>query len=76
MLDNGSSTNQLNYAQMRLGAIKLMEQLLACNPGNRVAVVQYGAGVQGSNTGIYKPLIYIESDFTKDHFTAQNLKDD
>jgi hypothetical protein len=43
MLDNGSSTNQINYAQMRLGAIKLMEQLLACNPGNRVAVVQYGA---------------------------------
>ncbi len=74
MLDNGSSTNQINYAQMRLGAIKLMEQLLACNPGNRVAVVQYGAGVQGSNTGIYKPLIYIESDFTKDHFTAQNFE--
>ncbi|MGG7550408.1 T9SS type A sorting domain-containing protein [Chryseobacterium arthrosphaerae] len=74
MLDNGSSTDEFAYMQMRLGGIKLIEQLLACNPENRVAVVQYGAGIQGNNTGIYKPLIYIESDFTKDHFTAQNFE--
>ncbi|WES97885.1 T9SS type A sorting domain-containing protein [Chryseobacterium arthrosphaerae] len=74
MLDNGSSTDEYQYSRMRLGGIKLMEQLLSCNPDNRVAVVQYGAGIQGNNTGIYKPLIYIESDFTKDHFTAQNFE--
>lgn len=74
MLDNGSSTNQQEYTYMRLGAIKVMEQLLACNAENRVAVVQYGAGIEGNNTGIYKPLLYIESDFTSDHFTAQNFE--
>ncbi|MGH1516156.1 T9SS type A sorting domain-containing protein [Chryseobacterium sp. JK1] len=74
MLDNGSSTNQLEYTHMRLGAIKLTEQLLGCNAENRVAIVQYGAGIEGNNTGIYKPLVYIESDFTSDHFTAQNFE--
>jgi hypothetical protein len=74
MLDNGPTTNQEQYTKMRLGAIKLIEQLLSCNTGNRVAVVQYGAGIEGNNTGVYKPLIYIESDFTKDHFTAQNFE--
>lgn len=74
MLDNGPTINQEQYTKMRLGGIKLMEQLLACNTGNRVAVVQYGAGIEGNNTGVYKPLIYIESDFTQDHFTAQNFE--
>ncbi|SDI19052.1 T9SS type A sorting domain-containing protein [Chryseobacterium jejuense] len=73
MLDNGGSMNQEDYHTMRRGAIKLIEQLLACNSDNRVAVVQYGTGVLDEDTGVYKPLIYIESDFTNDFFTAQNF---
>ncbi|MCS4302185.1 T9SS type A sorting domain-containing protein [Chryseobacterium sp. BIGb0232] len=74
MLDNGGSTTKQEYIKMRRGAIKLIEQLLACNPENRVAVVQYGTGVFDNDTGVYKPLIYIESDFTNDFFTAQNFE--
>ena len=44
MLDNGSSITAAEYANMKRGAIKLMEELLACNNKNRVAVVQYGTG--------------------------------
>lgn len=73
MLDNGGSMDQQDYHVMRRGAIKLMEQLLACNSDNRVAVVQYGTGVLDEDTGVYKPLIYIESDFTNDFFTVQNF---
>nr|WP_315033694.1 T9SS type A sorting domain-containing protein [uncultured Chryseobacterium sp.] len=74
MLDNGGSMNKQDYLTMRRGAIKLIEQLLACNSKNRVAVVQYGTGVFDNDTGVYKPLIYIESDFTDDFFTAQNFE--
>lgn len=76
MLDNGASTTDQEYAYMKRGAIKLMEQLLACNNRNRIAVVQYGVGEYGNNTGIYKPLIYIESDFRSDHYslTIEKLK--
>ncbi|MCL8538470.1 T9SS type A sorting domain-containing protein [Chryseobacterium gallinarum] len=74
MLDNGGSLDKSEYLVMRRGAIKLMEQLIACNPENRVAVVQYGTGVFDNDTGVYKPLIYIESDFTNDFFTAQNFE--
>ncbi|WP_347217728.1 T9SS type A sorting domain-containing protein [Chryseobacterium sp.] len=73
MLDNGGSMDQEEYHTMRRGAIKLMEQLLACNSDNRVAIVQYGTGILDEDTGVYKPLIYIESDFTNDFFTAQNF---
>ncbi|MET3036917.1 T9SS type A sorting domain-containing protein [Chryseobacterium sp. NRRL B-14859] len=75
MLDNGGSmTTNPDYLSMRRGAIKLAEQLLACNSENRVAVVQYGTGVFDNDTGVYKPLIYIESDFTNDFFTVQNFE--
>ncbi|SIT10951.1 Por secretion system C-terminal sorting domain-containing protein [Chryseobacterium ureilyticum] len=74
MLDNGSSVTNAEYANMKRGAIKLMEQLLACNTRNRVAVVQYGTGKYGDTNGTGEPLIYIESDFTNDHFTAQNFE--
>ncbi|MDR2238423.1 MAG: T9SS type A sorting domain-containing protein [Chryseobacterium sp.] len=74
MLDNGSSITTAEYANMKRGAIKLMEELLACNNRNRVAVVQYGTGKYGDTSGIYKPMIYIESDFTSDQFTAQNFE--
>ncbi|MCS4302186.1 T9SS type A sorting domain-containing protein [Chryseobacterium sp. BIGb0232] len=74
MVDNGGSINKQDYVLMRRGVIKLIEQLLACNPENRVAVVQYGTGILDNDTGIYKPLIYIESDFTNDFFTAQNFE--
>ncbi|AZA50925.1 T9SS C-terminal target domain-containing protein [Chryseobacterium carnipullorum] len=74
MLDNGGSTTNDSYAHMKRGAVKLIEQLLACNPRNRVAVVQYGAGIYGDPAGANKALIYIESDFTNDGFIAQNFK--
>ncbi|MFZ4927714.1 T9SS type A sorting domain-containing protein [Chryseobacterium sp. Mn2064] len=74
MLDNGNSITTAEYANMKRGAIKLMEQLLACNTKNRVAVVQYGTGIYGDTSGQGKALIYIESDFTNDGFTAQNFE--
>ena len=76
MLDNGASTTDQEYAYMKRGAIKLMEQLLACNNRNRIAVVQYGVGKYGSNPSAYEPLVYIENDFTNDHYrlTIENLK--
>ncbi|KPE52219.1 T9SS type A sorting domain-containing protein [Chryseobacterium indologenes] len=73
MLDNGSSITAAEYVNMKRGAIKLMEELLACNNRNRVAVVQYGTGKYGDTSGIYKPMIYIESDFTSNQFVAQNF---
>lgn len=74
MMDNGSSINDDQYHKMKLGAVKLMEQLLACKPGHRVAVVQYGTGKYGETSSMNKPVIYIESDFTSDQFTAQNFE--
>lgn len=76
MLDNGASTTDQEYAYMKRGAIKLMEQLLACNNRNRIAVVQYGVGKYGSSPTVYEPLIYIENDFTNDHYalTIEKLK--
>ncbi|MDR2238424.1 MAG: T9SS type A sorting domain-containing protein [Chryseobacterium sp.] len=74
MLDNGSSITDENYADMKRGAIKLMERLMACNERNRVTVVQYGTGEYGSTSGIYKPLIYIETEFTNAHFNVQDFK--
>ncbi|WES97884.1 T9SS type A sorting domain-containing protein [Chryseobacterium arthrosphaerae] len=74
MLDNGNSTTNAEYANMKRGAIKLMEELLACNRKNRIAVVQFGTGKYGDASGASKPLIYIESDFTNDHFTAQSFE--
>lgn len=74
MLDNGSSVTSAEYANMKRGATKLMEELLACNTRNRVAVVQYGTGKYGDTSGTGKSLLYIESDFTNDYFTAQNFE--
>lgn len=75
MVDNGGSmATKPDYLLMKRGVIKLIEQLLACNPENKVAVVQYGTGILDNDTGIYKPLIYIESDYTNDFFTAQNFE--
>ncbi|SHF37769.1 T9SS type A sorting domain-containing protein [Chryseobacterium vrystaatense] len=74
MLDNGSSTDDQSFLEMKRGAVKLIEQLLMCNLKNRVAVVHYGAGKYGDTSGVYKPVIYIESDFTSDHAVAQMIE--
>ncbi|AZA93206.1 Por secretion system C-terminal sorting domain [Chryseobacterium nakagawai] len=75
MVDNGGSiSTKPDYAILKRGVVKLIEQLLFCNIHNRVAVVQYGTGVLDNDTGVYKPLIYIESEFTNDFFTAQNFE--
>lgn len=73
MLDNGFSINDQTFAEMKLGASKLAEQLLSCNPKNRVAVVHYGAGKYNSPNTSFAPRIYIESDFTNDHSVVQNI---
>lgn len=74
MLDNGYSTSDQSFLEMKKGAVKLIEQLLMCNLKNRVAVVHYGAGKYGDTSGVYEPLIYIESDFTSDHTVAQIIE--
>lgn len=73
MLDNGASTTDQGFIDMKRGAVKLIEQLIACNRRNRVAVVHYGAGKYNDTSGIYTPIIYIESDFIGDQFIAQNF---
>ncbi|WP_333597390.1 T9SS type A sorting domain-containing protein [Chryseobacterium flavum] len=71
ILDNGPSMDNQRFSDMKLGATKLIEQLLSCNPGNRVAVVHYGAGKYGDTSPSYKPTLYIESDFTNNTFVGQ-----
>lgn len=73
VLDNGFSINDQTFSEMKLGASKLIEQLLSCNPKNRVAVVHYGAGKYNSQNTSFAPRIYIENDFTNDHSVAQNI---
>lgn len=73
MLDNGFSINDQTFNEMKLGASKLAEQLLSCNPKNRVAVVHYGAGKYNAPNTSFAPRIYIENDFTNDHSVAQNI---
>lgn len=73
LLDNGNVSDE-NFLKMKNNAVKLMEQLLACNHTNRIAVVHYGNGVYGNDTGVYTPSIYIETDFTMNYFPMQNIQ--
>ncbi|PZU15425.1 MAG: hypothetical protein DI622_12625, partial [Chryseobacterium sp.] len=74
VLDNGSSMTTQRFESMKLGAIKLIQQLLACNPKNRVAVVHYGTGIYNAINTEYKPRIYIEDDFSGNTFTTQLIE--
>lgn len=74
VLDNGTSMTNTRFASMKLGASKVIEQLLACNPLNRIAVVHYGAGIYNTVNSFYAPRIYIEYDFTNNSFMAQTIQ--
>lgn len=71
LLDNGSSIDKPTFEEMKLGATKLIEKLLTCNPRNRVSVVHYGAGKYEASDPFSSPVIYIESDFTNNYNHAQ-----
>lgn len=74
VLDNGTSMDDQRFSEMKLGATKLIERLLSCNPKNRVGIVHYGAGKYGDTSPSYTPVIYIESDFTNDTFVGQTIQ--
>ncbi|SEM40303.1 Por secretion system C-terminal sorting domain-containing protein [Chryseobacterium taichungense] len=74
VLDNGTSMTNARFTSMKLGAIKVIEQLLACNPLNRIAVVHYGAGIYNTTNSFYTPRIYIEYDFTNGTFMTQAIQ--
>ena len=54
----------------------IIQNVLACNPNNRVAIVQYGNREinVGNGNDTYFPKIYIESDFTNNLSIAQNYQ--
>ncbi|WEK68461.1 MAG: T9SS type A sorting domain-containing protein [Candidatus Chryseobacterium colombiense] len=74
VLDNGSSMSTQRFTSMKLGATKLIQQLLSCNPLNRVAVVHYGTGIYNASNTSYSPKIYIESDFSNNTFTTLQIE--
>lgn len=74
VLDNGSSMTSQRFASMKLGATKLIQKLLSCNPHNRVAVVHYGTGIYNTTNTTYNPKIYIEYDFSGSTFMTQLIE--
>jgi len=72
-IDNSSSISTQRFNEISISAKKLIENILACNPKNRVAVTHYGTGLYGQSNSSYNPRIYIESDFTNNIVTAQNF---
>ncbi|WP_415326466.1 T9SS type A sorting domain-containing protein [Chryseobacterium sp. MMS23-Vi53] len=72
-IDNSGSIGGPAYDQISISTKKLIENILACNPKNRVAVTHYGTGVYGIPDVTYNPRIYIESDFTNNIAVAQNF---
>lgn len=59
-IDNSGSIQQQDFDDISENAKKLIDQILNCNPENRVAVVHYGTGLLNSAyTGNESPKIYI-----------------
>lgn len=58
-IDNSESIDNQEYVDMKVSIEKIIQNILSCNPQNRVAVIQY-------STGGYLKRIYIESNFTND----------
>jgi len=56
-LDNSGSISNLEYTQMSSSVKVIMEKVIACNPDNKISIVQYG-----STAGLSK--IWIETPFT------------
>ncbi|WP_042721296.1 T9SS type A sorting domain-containing protein [Flavobacterium sp. B17] len=72
-IDNSGSISSQRYNEISVSAKKLIENILACHPKNRVAVTHYGTGLYGQSNSSYNPRIYIESDFTNNIVTAQSF---
>ncbi|WP_177731655.1 3-coathanger stack domain-containing protein [Flavobacterium inviolabile] len=64
-VDNSGSVDNVEYADMRTSIRAIIQNILLCNPLNRVAVVQYGVN------GVSK--IYIESNFTSNVNVANSF---
>ncbi len=58
-LDNSGSISNLEYMQMTSSVQAIMEKVIACNPNNRISIVQYGATGAAATSKIW-----IESPFT------------
>lgn len=70
-MDNSGSINATEWTNMTASTKSIIDNVLGCNPLNRVAVVHYA----GAYTGVSPepPKIYIESDFTSNVTTAKNF---
>ena len=69
-MDNSGSIDATEWTNMTASTKSIIDQVLGCNPLNRVAVVHYA----GTYTGVSpEPKIYIESDFTSNVTTAKNF---
>lgn len=69
LLDQGGSIDTAEYAEMTTSIHGVIDRVLADNPQNRIAVVNYA----GTATTPPSPQIWIESDFTTDAAVAKNF---
>lgn len=67
LLDNSNSVDNNEWSNMSNSTKSLIDQVLGCNPANRIAVVNYSAT---TSTGAK---VYIESNFTNNATTAKNF---
>ncbi len=72
-IDNSGSISSQRFDEISVSAKKLIENILACNPKNRVSVVHYGTKPLNTPASLLLPRIYIESDFTNNMATALNF---
>lgn len=72
-IDNSGSISSQRFDEISVSAKKLIENILACNPKNRVSVVHYGTKPVQKPVSVLLPRIYIESDFTNNIATALNF---
>ena len=68
-MDNSGSIDATEWTNMTASTKSIIDQVLGCNPLNRVAVVHYAGDYYSSQA----PRLYIESDFTSNATTAKNF---
>ncbi|MCS3529435.1 T9SS type A sorting domain-containing protein [Chryseobacterium sp. JUb7] len=74
VIDDGSTMDDVRWAEMKTTTVNLIQRLLACDLRNRFAVVHYGTGLHNAVNFNYIPRIYIESDFTNDTFVEKFIE--
>ena len=67
-MDNSGSIDATEWTEMTAYTKSIIDQVLGCNPLNRVAVVHYSGDFTTQT-----PKVYIESDFTSNATTAKNF---